>query len=312
MSNNDPDEICGNCVHYAKEQYGVCKKYAPRGGEGRTWRHVHVQEWCSEFDMKDSPKFFYRYYRFDEHTEKIFTKNEIYFQKPSKFDDPLDSIVKFVLKGTEIKKQSFFKRNLPIVEPEFTEQQVNEIFKNPSKREKVINDSCEMQKVGRDELGIYCLTTLRDNILMWTHYSDNHKGFCLEFDGQSEFFQRALPVKYSKVMPTRNIVDRTIGESHTSAEHAKLAELLLTKAEDWEYQDERRIVYTPEHGGPGPHTFPEKLLTGVILGFQISNKNRNHIIEWCRDRKFEPKIYQTKLKDIEFGLDVIPIEMNTI
>lgn len=280
------------------------------GGEGRIWRHVQVQEWCSEFDMKDSPKFLYRYYRFDEHTEKIFTKNEIHFQKPSKFDDPLDSKITYVHKGTKTKKQRFLKRNLALAKPELTEQEINKISENPTNFKKFFDDFRKRQDKRKDELGVYCLTTLRDNILMWVHYSDNYKGFCLEFDGRSEFFQRAQPVEYSKVMPTFNILDITVGESHKYAD--KFAELLLIKAEDWEYQDEWRVVYIPDHGGPGPHTFPEKLLTGVILGFKISNKNRNNIIEWCRDRKFKPKIYQTKLKGIEFGLDVIPIEMNTI
>lgn len=256
--------------------------------------------------MKDGPKYLYRYYQFDKYTEKIFTKNEIYFQEPSKFNDPLDSKICY-RKGTTIEKQSFLKRNLPLINPELTEQQVNEISKNPSKYEKFINDFCKMQDRRRDELGVYCLTTLKDNILMWAHYSDNHKGFCLEFDGQGEFFQRAQPIEYSKVLPTFNILDKTVGEFHKYAD--KLADLLLTKAEDWRYEDEWRIVCTPEHGGPGIHTFPEKLLTGVILSFQISNENRNNIIEWCKGRMFKPKIYQATPKDGEFGLDIIPLDI---
>jgi len=49
MSNIDPKEICGNCIHFAKEQRGECRKYAPRGGGDRMWTHVRENEWCSEF-----------------------------------------------------------------------------------------------------------------------------------------------------------------------------------------------------------------------------------------------------------------------
>lgn len=256
--------------------------------------------------MISETKFLYRYYRFDNYTEKIFTSNEIYFQIPSKFDDPLDSKLSYVLKGTKEEKQRFLKRNLLLARPDLTYQDINEISAEPSNIEKFFDVFCKRQNERRDELGIYCLTTLKDNILMWTHYSDNHKGFCVEFDSQNyEFFQQALPVEYSKVMPTLNVLDITVGETHKNAN--KLAELLLIKAEDWRYQNEWRLVYTPKQGGPGIHKYPEKLLTGVIFGFQIAPENQEKIINWCRGRKFKPRFYQTKLKGTEFGLDVIPI-----
>jgi hypothetical protein len=32
-------------------------------------------------------------------------------------------------------------------------------------------------------VGIYCVSTNYDDVLMWSHYADSHKGICLEFDG---------------------------------------------------------------------------------------------------------------------------------
>ena len=57
MSNIDPKEICGNCVHFAKER-AECRRYAPRGGseEDRIWPQVKVQEWCSEFKYNPNMK----------------------------------------------------------------------------------------------------------------------------------------------------------------------------------------------------------------------------------------------------------------
>lgn len=48
MSNKNPDEICENCIHFAKED-GHCRKYAPRGGDRRPWPSVEKKHWCSEF-----------------------------------------------------------------------------------------------------------------------------------------------------------------------------------------------------------------------------------------------------------------------
>jgi hypothetical protein len=258
--------------------------------------------------MKDYPKFFYRYYRFDQFTERIFTKNEIYFQQPSKFNDLLDSRIAYTRGATIEEECKFLERNLPLAMPELTEREINQISKDPSKVEKFFYDFCKKQDKRRDELGVYCLTTLRDNILMWAHYSDYHKGFCLEFDGKDEFFQKALPITYLKELPTFNIWDNKIGNFHKYTE--ELADLLLIKAEDWKYENEWRIVYTPKQGGPSVHTFPEKLLTGVIFGFRISRENRNNIIEWCKGRTIKPKMYQSTPKNRVFGVGIVPFEDN--
>jgi len=53
MSNRDPEEICGNCKHFLKEE-GECRKYAPRDMGGRLWAPVKVNDWCSEFEKKRS------------------------------------------------------------------------------------------------------------------------------------------------------------------------------------------------------------------------------------------------------------------
>ncbi len=49
MSNVNSEEICGNCKHFLKKE-GQCRKYAPRGGEGRPWPSVQEKDWCSEFE----------------------------------------------------------------------------------------------------------------------------------------------------------------------------------------------------------------------------------------------------------------------
>ena len=39
--------------------------------------------------------------------------------------------------------------------------------------------------------GVACLTTNHDDMLMWSHYADGHRGFCLEFDGTAPPFNKA-------------------------------------------------------------------------------------------------------------------------
>ena len=51
MSNIDPKEICKNCVHYENNP-SECRKYAPRGVEGKAWPCIkNKEDWCSEFEV---------------------------------------------------------------------------------------------------------------------------------------------------------------------------------------------------------------------------------------------------------------------
>lgn len=45
---------------------------------------------------------------------------------------------------------------------------------------KIINNDLLQNKSFLKEK-IYCLSKLNDNLIMWAHYADSHKGFCIEF-----------------------------------------------------------------------------------------------------------------------------------
>lgn len=67
---------------------------------------------------------------------------------------------------------------------------------------------------------------------MWSHYADNHRGICLEFDTANPLFSEALGVVYCSEYPR-----------WLPHEMERIAfEMLLTKAEDWKYEREFRII----------------------------------------------------------------------
>lgn len=42
--------------------------------------------------------------------------------------------------------------------------------------------------------GIACFSAKVDDLLMWSHYADGHRGFCLEFEGSYPPLSKALLV----------------------------------------------------------------------------------------------------------------------
>jgi len=51
--------------------------------------------------------------------------------------------------------------------------------------------------------------------------------------------------------------------------------LILTKASDWAYEDEWRVI--DHETGPGLKAFPEELLVGVILGARMAPDDRRYV-----------------------------------
>lgn len=83
--------------------------------------------------------------------------------------------------------------------------------------------------------GIISFTEEHDNLLMWSHYSDQHRGIVIEFDCSHPFFTkpksgyRMQPVIYRK---TR--LDKFVGNS--------LMEPYFHKSKEWAYEQEHRLL----------------------------------------------------------------------
>ena len=131
---------------------------------------------------------------------------------------------------------------------------------------------------------------------MWSHYADSHRGICLVFDWQNEFFAQAFPVIYQKKRPLVN----PIFQSHEKMlDHA-----LLTKSDHWEYEKEWRIVQYRQ--GAGTYKFPAQALVGIVLGSQISSASRAKVEGWAVNRSVPLAIYHAYLSETDFAIHIAP------
>ncbi len=254
-------------------------------------------------DFKSSEpdhEFLYKYYSLNDrsthHRERIFTHNELYFPSPRVFNDPFDSKIQLVFDGSKVERERYLREVYKKFRPDLNrKQRLAEVrMKMRGKRYKRLPEG--MANSYLDEMGIFCMSEIKDQILMWAHYSEGHTGFCLEFRATSTtpFFGKAQQIKYSEVYPSVNFFK--------SSRHAQMEATLLTKAELWCYEKEWRII-EHEHGA-GTYSFPPELLTGVIIGCQMPDENKSKIIEWVDNRNPRPTLYKAEVKEREFGLDI--------
>lgn len=124
------------------------------------------------------------------------------------------------------------------------------------------------------ERRIYCLTPKPANVLMWSHYADNHRGICLEFGAaDNSLFRTAAQVVYREEYP--KWVPCDIYEKQ-----GLVMELILTKSRDWAYEEEYRLVSVQtseltnfQHLHGDFFRLPKGALKAVIMGCEADHKN---------------------------------------
>jgi hypothetical protein len=248
------------------------------------------------------PPLLYKYYAIDEWTERIFKNTELYFSSPVSFNDPFDSKISFIYAGSRNDRKRFLKKWSEVHRPDLPRKDRLGYEKRIRKQGLDIQAMAPgIQKkfmAARRRMGVFCMTEDRENILMWSHYATEHKGFCIEFRTDNAFFSRARAVQYDITVPCVNLLepwDNLI---------TKGAVGLLTKAEDWRYEKEWRIV---KIDGTGVQICPAEALSGVILGCRMLAETKRQIKEWCRECQSRPTLYEAKEKAQEFGLDIVPL-----
>ena len=144
------------------------------------------------------------------------------------------------------------------------------------------------QKVAKaldDAFYVGCLCPDNKNRLMWSHYADCHKGFCIEYDfSQAPDDLLPLPVIYTNMRPQIpwRAAFQVNGETRAEATQAFMM-ALLTKDAVWDYEREWRLLVAS--------TMSQKQkmppITCIYLGAQCTPENETVIIE-IAERKSIP------------------------
>ena len=239
-----------------------------------------------------------------------------YFASPLSFNDPFDSQPNLSLEGSPESLASYyaglpsaFAKRLEGLDQDERRRIVYENTRryggrsgsNPSldPRDPQNEEALRQQYLSelRTQLGVLCLSEVCDDLLMWAHYADAHRGVCLVFNlNDSRRFpsrEDTLPVRYSKYRPSISPHDAV------SFENA-LAIALSVKSEHWAYEKEWRLFATK----PGVCTFWQEKLTGVILGARISDENAALVGSWVQTLTPTPAIYFASITREQFSIQI--------
>ena len=252
--------------------------------------------------MTDKIQVLYRYRHLQgehrEWTRKIITDSMLHFTNPSALNDPFDCKV-------------HFRSSCPV--QELKQQHLERIKKrmgglNRQQRRAMASRDIKTMKTAKfqeglterlqntvNSVGILSFSKTDRNILLWSHYAAGHSGLCLTFTAtnHSPFFGRALPVMYKEVYPDLSMVSSV--DEHIDA-------FLLTKAMDWSYEEEYRII--DHDDGPGDKVFPSELLLAVTLGARMPPTDKQLVSGWANSRKSPIEIFESFVVPGEFSLGI--------
>lgn len=228
------------------------------------------------------PKMLYRHRTCSKYSIRGFRNDSVIAVSPSLFNDPYDCLLKYNLpenKGGMSKDQydqiaelykntghlpEEFERYMPLqwiedfkkiieqyIAGEWSYNDNSESdFDSDSFIEKNALVPCSdiLHKFSR----VACFSEKKDSVLMWSHYTDQHKGFVLGYDLSTEFNKDALdylyPVIYSnKRYDASEAMRYLVGEMIKMQNNVNGDQLFylagaLYKSKDWAYEKEWRLI----------------------------------------------------------------------
>ncbi len=235
------------------------------------------------------PKILYKYATWNESSEnskyhrRLLTHREIFFASARRFNDPFDCAIA----------------------PEWSPHEKKILSRQDRKAREAL-----VQALTYDEVGILSLSKRRDSILMWSHYSDKHRGFCVGLNVERlEAFMIRLAVDeedtafleevgYKDEYPTKNHAEESPKEFVTRH--------LTVKYTDWGYEDEWRYLVIGQTDRP--MILNRGCFAEVIMGLNMTEGDRRELRQTLKDIGFAGKLYRAEKKQTEFGLDFRPVE----
>ena len=203
----------------------------------------------------------YKYCAYNTNSLSILVNRKIRVARPKSFNDPFDCNIRF--KPPEMNSEAFRKYL------ERTKRGTGNLHKD---YEIFMYRLEQFRNIDITNLGVFSMSEIKDNILMWSHYAGQHEGFCIAFDRLPNNllgdFDRTQPVNYYCDYPEVDPLDSN-GNLDTSI-HKKM---LFSKAKDWAYEKEWRITYDK---GDEEALMPGNI-SSIIFGLRTPDHHKNTI-----------------------------------
>jgi hypothetical protein len=185
-------------------------------------------------------------------TRSIVAERTIYFATYTQLNDPFEYSYRWTTDAPNIKKVEFWSGQDDHYCQALDGQPEAQKIRDITQWENTMSPPRGAKIIGADRVGVFCASTVYDNMVLWSMYADHHRGvcFCFETD-QDEVLSRIHRVKYSCEPGAFSLYD---GIVHT--------DVMTRKFKDWRFEKEFRAFRELA----GSYQYDLNALRSVIFG----------------------------------------------
>lgn len=191
----------------------------------------------------------------------------------------------------------------------FMQQTASQLITNLNKAQEMVSHAWAAKI---DELRILCLSETNDNLLMWAHYAEQHKGAVVRLGcirERDSVLLAALPVIYTDQVPYIATMEEWIrhqtGQQSINYE-AYLYKMLTTKSKQWKEEREWRVITLRDPDDKGSYNYnyfwPEEI-EAVYFGCCVTDSEIKSVVEKMHPSLSHVELYKARKKKWEFGLE---------
>ena len=225
--------------------------------------------------MRTLPKSLFRYRSLSAYSLGELVNQTMWYSNPSTFNDPFDCALTIDRRKFE---ESFQHAVSVGIERGTIRPDLPDAMRIPTEDERQLFLKIrQLLRQAAGKLGLCCFSEDPRSILMWAHYANDHKGFCVEYSSAegTMLSKEVSSVIYSAKIPSLSISDLSRDKS------AQTVELLWrTKSTCWRYEKEWRAL-APDGGRIYPARAP---IMAIIFGERMPEQDRELIRQALRSQ----------------------------
>lgn len=279
---------------------------------------VNHNDGNSTEDPRGVPSKLYKFRSWNDQFQKQLLKNRVvWFASRNSLNDPFDCAIpmlygqmtkdQFVRFGVWLKQQSG-------VDPsDAHDQAVARSLDHPLRLDPSARLAQEMYAQHNDQnYGVLSFTTVLDDIRIWSHYADCHRGFSVEFD--AEMLHEQFGIAFDADPEERCIIGDWIKYRDgfpelipTPENFDDISDLALKcKSSVWKYESEYRFIWAKHPNTP--QYVDRNTVSAIYLGCSISENHKKEIVTEANSSFPDAVVYQMAKKEKAFSLEFARVE----
>jgi len=241
-----------------------------------------------------------------ERHRRLVERSSLWFASPPTLNDPFDCMPAIVDDATEDDFERYLRSVAPRKLAGLSESDRAKMLSDVRKRLRSATFLRETFLQHLQSHGVVSLTETCTEPLLWAHYAEGHRGYCVELDvtDQIELLRREtllpLRVQYTARRPVVGV--RMLLRALSREVEVPVLEWLTTKDLRWQYEREWRLVAEP---GSVCRPMPSHCVRSVILGSCCSSETESQLRRWCATRENPVLIRRARAAHDTFDLSIV-------